>query len=992
MPNSELRKSEPVSTIGRRVVEWQGMRRASDPPPDDSIDLSGLWTALRERARFVLATGLLLFAVVMAATLLSAMEFSSSGRLYLGELDRSSGAASGSGLEFAAGAAGDLSSEIEIIKSRALVAKAVVHAGMNVHVEAPGRRQPRVWRWLLSGRDPTLLDATAKELTVIGELAPQSREPLSYSAKFVDAQSYELRDADGRVVARGHLGEMLSLPGAKLALRMGVERPPRVGVDYAITVLPFDDLVDGALGALTVSVPKAAAGEPAKVLTLEFTNGSPLRAATFLRELMQNYLDERLAWKKENATAAEDFVKKQLDTLRQSLDTTEQRLADYRSNTRGVVLDNEAAAMIGQIGKYEEQRVSARLELAALSDIRQVLKSPNPPVEAFLFGEANDTVLSGMATSLAEAQRQLADLEQRFNAAAPDVQQQRAQVDAQLKMIRGYVSSRQSRAQESLRSLNAVIGQFESKLKSVPGAELGLAQLARESEVYSRLYSFLLERQQQTAIAKASTVSQNRVLDAPKVSSLESAPKLPLRFASLLVGLLAGAALVVIRRLTASTFQNESEIHRAAPFVPVLTSVPREVVSFGALRNLARVDPHDLWSNPHSAVAEAFRSLRTNLYRLHGGDAGWVVLVTSPCPGDGKTTSVLSLAALLAADGKSVLVVDADLRKPSHHLWTGTPSDRGLRNVLSGQSSWLDVVHPVSLPYAEFFSIGAGRTGPSELLSGERMRRFLSEVRGRFDFILLDVASFPLLSDALALAQEAHCVLSVIRLQNTPRRVASEHLRTLNAIAPLHGVILNGADPAQSYGYTVYTTPRPSTPLWTRKGLRRLLRTHGRAVSAALAMLAVLSVASVALLALAPGGREQPTPAADGVRLPARLPTGPTATDQDVGLIQQRVDTKAQDWSASQPNAGDDPADVPASGEAAFVAPTPEEEGQGSPAPVDVGATGVVPKRAGELAPSFRSPAADAPRGAAVDVRSPRERSATTTAPAAEQNLPINPY
>jgi uncharacterized protein involved in exopolysaccharide biosynthesis len=249
--------------------------------------------------------------------------------------------------------------------------------------------------------------------------------------------------------------------------------------------------------------------------------------------------------------------------VRTSLDDIQRRLASYRSNNRVVVMDNEAKAMIEQIGKYEEQRVAARLEAAALSDVQRTLKGANPPVGAFLLGEANDKVLEGMATTLTAARQKLTDLDSRFNEAAPEVRDQRSQVDAQLEAIRNYVSSRAARAQESLGTLSGIINQYEKRLKTVPGAELGLLQLSRESDVYSRTYQYLLERQQQTAIIKASTLSKNRVLDAPQAPHREDSPKLMLRLASAPLGLLLGVVLVLARSLFAGSFQSEADARAA---------------------------------------------------------------------------------------------------------------------------------------------------------------------------------------------------------------------------------------------------------------------------------------------------------------------------------------------------------------------------------------------------------------------------------------------
>jgi tyrosine-protein kinase Etk/Wzc len=308
------------------------------------------------------------------------------------------------------------------------------------------------------------------------------------------------------------------------------------------------------------------------------------------------------------------------------------------------------------------------MQVAAMADIQRSLKGPNPPIGAFMLGEANDPVLEGMASSLSAARQKLTTLDARFSGAAPDMREQQAQVDAQLAAIRSYVSSRLTRAQESLGALNSLIAQFEEKLKTVPGAELGLAQLSRESEVYSKTYSYLLERQQQAAIIKASQLSKNRVLDLPQVPTREHSPKLLLRLLLGFAGLLLGVGWVVVRNLFGGALQSEADAQRILGAQPILGSVPRQRASkgFGVAPEWFHV--FDLpAADVSSGFLEAFRGLRANLYRWGSapGKQGRVVLLTSPKPGDGKTTCANWLAAALAADGRTVLLIDADLRKPA---------------------------------------------------------------------------------------------------------------------------------------------------------------------------------------------------------------------------------------------------------------------------------------------------------------------------------------
>jgi tyrosine-protein kinase Etk/Wzc len=782
-------------------------RRPGNPEPpspsNDSIDLSQLSHTLRSKKRLIFGAGLFVFGAVMALTLMSRMTFCTSGRLYLGELDdRGRGATAD--IDLTGSAQGDVGSEVEILKSRSLVTQAILRSGLNATVQPAGGRAPRMWRWLLSGRDPKLLDVGVKQVRVLHAKLPEAeRSKQTFQLRFLSNAEYELW-SDGKRLGQGKIHEALKTSRVTLTVEPGDQRRPAAGAEYDVQVQPLDDVYSAALDGLTVTTPKSPAGTtPVKVVLLEFGDRSPLLAAAFLRELMAAYLDERQNWKTEDATAAESFVTSRLRTMRESLDNSEQKLADYRSNTRVVVLDDEAKAMIEQMGKYEEQRVAARLEIAALADVKRALKQRNTPIEAYLFGEAKDSVLQGMASSLSEARQKLTDLESRFNASAPDVQEQQAQVNAQLESIRNYVSNRLGRAQDNLGTFNRIIAQFEEKLKSVPGAELGLAQLSRESEVYSRMYSQLLERQQQAAIVKASTVSKNRILDMPQVVYREDSPKLLFRMTSLLLGLLLGAIVVVARQVFASTLQTESDVRASTQHLPIFGRVPWHARAGGKgpfeVRNM----------DSTSAYAESIRSVRTNLYQIRLNGSGQVVMITSPTPGDGKTTCTMALAAMLAADGKWVLVIDADVRKPSHHELLREDIQPGLSEALRGRADWKQAVRPITVRKGEFYSLTVGRHGSPELISQERFGQLLVEARSRYDFVLLDAPSYPLLSDAFLLASQADTVLTVVRLGATSRRLTAEHTSELKRVAGHYGVIVNDSAGGGVYGEGV-TNPRNS--------------------------------------------------------------------------------------------------------------------------------------------------------------------------------------
>lgn len=821
---------------------------AGQPERRDLFDARQLWQTIRDHFWLVAGAGVAVFLAVMAATLASRMQFRSVARLYLGELESASGSGptrAQSELELSAGNQGVVGSEMEIIQSRSLVSRAVLDSGLNVAISRQGQGQPRYWQWLLTRRDPLLLDRTAQELRAEGSLLTDERaQERAYTVRFSSDKDYEVRDEAQQALQRCTLGEACKVPGASLRLLRGSARSPGAGSEYSVVVRPLLEVIDAALKSLQVTSPKPTPqSPPVNVVTLEFSSSSPGQAAAFLDRLIAAYLAERQSWKVEDAGAAEAFVSSQLASVRKSLDEIQQKLATYRTNNRVVVLDAEAKAMIEQIGKYEEQRVAARLETAALSDVQRTLKGPNPPVGAFLLGEANDTVLEGMASALSTARQKLTDLESRFNDAAPEIRDQRSQVDAQLESIRNYVSSRAARAKENLGTLDGVIGQYEKRLQTVPGAELGLAQLSRESEVYSRTYSYLLERQQQTAIIKASTLSKNRVLDAPQLPHREDSPKLLLRLASAPLGLLIGVLLVLGRSHFAGTVQSEGDARGLVGGLPVLGTVPRRLRRRSATRSDSASELDVFGSDVSSRFVEAFRTIRTQLYRSckFGGQA---LLVTSPSDGDGKTTCALALAALLAADGKRVVVIDAHLRKPhAPYLYGSLDGETGLCAVLRGEAEWTSALELVKSELGQFYFMPAAGPAPVELLSSKAMSSLLDETRKRCDFVLLDAPTFPAVSDALVLATQVDGVMSVLRPGHTERRAATEHLRALQAAAPVHAVLLNdvGQAPATKQ-------PRASAQQRREAPVTARLLPRGRALALWIGALLLLTAGVAARL------------------------------------------------------------------------------------------------------------------------------------------------
>ncbi len=807
-----VRSGEPTRTSDATVQAPLGLWHTGGESASETLELGEIWATLREHRLWLLMSVLLALALTLALTLASRMEFKASGGLYLGDLDER-GAPSGASetLDFLGGGRAELGTEVEVIKSETLVGRAISEAGLNVSITPLGATPARYLRWRLSERDPGLIDLAARELRARGAELPEKARAQAYRVKFSSSDQYEL-SSGGKALAKGRLNEPLLIPGLQITLLRGLERGPAAGRIYDLVVRPLDEVLEHVFDTLSVSSPRTAPGQTVNVVRLEFSNESPSTAQAFLERLMRGYLEQRQLWKTEKASAVETFVSNQLGSMRTSLDEAERRLAEYKKSSGVVVLSDEAKTMIEQIGKFEEQRVAARLQVSALNDIQHVLNSKSSaPVEAYLMGEAEDTVLAGLGASLTKAQEELKKVEHQFTGDAPAVLEERARVDAQREMVKNYVSTRLSRAREQFSAIDHVIGQSNEKLKGVPATELELAQRVRDAEVFSKMYSYLLERKQQASIVKAATISDNRILDLPKVRYHESSPRLGVRLMlGALFGLLVGALSALFRQRAASTFQSLREVQRRFPETPIFSILPKRPKPASGEVTLRRaVTIETLAGRSGSAFREAFRLLRANVYRAGGPALSRVVLVTSFDPGDGKTLTTYGLAATLAAEGNQVLVIDAD-----GHSVPGGPVPRrpgpGLAEVLSGQALFQNVVNMVPVPNSEFFSLGPGDASASaeECFSSMRLAAFLAEARSAYSFILIDAPSMSRASDALLMSAYADLVLVVLRLGNSRRALALEHMSRLVATTE-SAIVINTPEAASAdlHGRTAVWIP-----------------------------------------------------------------------------------------------------------------------------------------------------------------------------------------
>jgi capsular exopolysaccharide synthesis family protein len=279
---------------------------------------------------------------------------------------------------------------------------------------------------------------------------------------------------------------------------------------------------------------------------------------------------------------------------------------------------------------------------------------------------------------------------------------------------------------------------------------------------------------------------------------------------ALLAGLLA-AGLSALLELRDQRFRTPAEVRQRLG-LPLVGHLPALRLNKPAEADApAGFDPSLVAAvRPKSAEAEAFRGLRTQVFKstqaTENREALKVIQVTSPCPSDGKSTLAANLAVSIAQAGKSVVIIDADFRKPRVHHLFGLKSDvPGLAAAAEGEADVFAVVKPTAVEQLSVIPCGPRPDAPAELLSSPRFAEVLRALKGRFDYVIVDTPPILAVSDPRVVAQRADAVLLTLRLTNTSRNDGERAAEMLTDLGVnVLGVAVNATRPDEGYGYGGY--------------------------------------------------------------------------------------------------------------------------------------------------------------------------------------------
>jgi len=556
-----------------------------------------------------------------------------------------------------------------------------------------------------------------------------------------------------------------------------------------------------------------------RIMEIHYTSTDPQLAASVVNTLADTYIKQNFQTKFESTMQASDWLSKQLVDLQMKVETSQEKLVRYQKEHEILGTDektNIITEKLDELNKEMTQAESDRMQKEAL--YRQTQSNDPVAVAAAIISDttgSGSVATSGLLDRLRDQQAglriQVAELSTQFGPQYPKIEQlnnQLKEIDRQLLLeTNKAVDHLKGQYLAALQREEMLRGSFEKQKQEankLNESAIEYSILKRDLDSNRTLYEGLLEKLKEAGVTAGLRSNNFRIIDAARVPTSPSEPNIPrnLLFA-LVLGVISGVGLAFLLENMDNTVRTPEQA-TALSLLPALGMIPLGSKSGNhgpAGKRLALTTSKEVVElvtqvRPQSQMAESYRALRTSLLLSNLGAPPKVIMVTSARPQEGKTTTSINTAIVLAQKGVRVLLMDADLRRPSVHKTMGMGPRSGLSNVLTGSATLQQTITTSTiLPNLFIMPAGTPPPNPAELLASSNMRDLIVELREMYDHIVIDTPPTLSVTDAVVLSPRADATILVIRSGQTTKqalRRARDILMQVNA--HVAGVLLNAVD------------------------------------------------------------------------------------------------------------------------------------------------------------------------------------------------------
>lgn len=550
-----------------------------------------------------------------------------------------------------------------------------------------------------------------------------------------------------------------------------------------------------------------------RLVRIHFDSHYPELSSQVSNVVAKTYIQMNLESRMNATEQAREQLNEQLESMKGKMEQSDEELQAFGSEHGFIFLDEkEKNVVLHRLSELNEALAKAESERMAKEALyRQTRQGHYDAIPSIL----ENKLIQDLRQKYVELEVQYSRLSETFKPGYPEMVRIKKQMetiqrrlDAELNR---FVIAIKNEFESCLRKESMIRTAYEQqkgRATEMQQKAIGYYILKREADTNRELYKNLLQRMKEAGIAAGIKASNIQVVDQAEVPASPFKPNIPRNvLLAAVVGLLLGVGLAFFFEFLDNTIKTPEDVEQMIR-LPSFGMVPE--ISYEKRKRMERgeIYPVELvtFGNPKSMLSEAYRNIRTSILLSFSERPPKTLVVSSPNPMEGKTTTAINMAIAFAQTGAQVLIIDADLRKPRLHKIFNKSNGMGLSNYLSGNADIQSVIKKSNIPNLCYIPCGPVPPNPSELLGSNLFKNTVQLLGNRFDNIIID--SPPVLSfvDSLILSNCVDGVILVVLGGKTPREAL---LRSKGALlqvnAKILGVVVNRVDIQKSkYGYYYY--------------------------------------------------------------------------------------------------------------------------------------------------------------------------------------------
>lgn len=517
----------------------------------------------------------------------------------------------------------------------------------------------------------------------------------------------------------------------------------------------------------------------------------------FTNTLLNEYVNRGLEKKNIVSENTINFIDKELSGIQDSLTTAEIDLQDFRTSNDLMNLDAQTQQVLSNIRALEKEKaemdVNLKLYKRLQSYIQLQIDDPENLAAPSTMG-INDPLINKLVVDLVSLSQAKAVQVITLTEQHPTIIKMDEQILTYKKTLLETISNLVSNTQMSLSEIEKRIDKAEAESHNLPHKQRQLIGYQRKFELNQNTFNYLMQRRAEAQILRASNTPDNEIIDEARLEkTFRISPRTSMNYLiALIIGLLIPALYLFLKNYFNMSISERKDIEKLTNF-PIIGQIPQ----------VTSKDPCVVINSPKSPVAEAFRSIRTNIEFITQGKAKNTILITSDTQGIGKTFNSINIASVYALYGKKTVLLGFDMRKPKLFQEFGLSNNTGLSSFLSNKENLDDIIQTsIKSPNLDIITSGPIPPNPAELIASSKCQELFDALKERYDYIIIDTPPLGLVTDAFLLMKHSDVNLFIVRQGVTNKNIFGSIIQDLadrNLNAP---IVINGMETAKSYGYS----------------------------------------------------------------------------------------------------------------------------------------------------------------------------------------------